>query len=89
MNPPIIDVRKDFTFDNRAFLFAPPAFTKQRKRDINNVFNLSKLIQKYIKIYISTKYVHTERRGKIIEIKDIENDILCDFSSSGVFSCGI
>ena len=51
MNPPIIDARKDFTFDNRAFLFAPPAFTKQRKRDII-------MMQKYIKIYISTKYVH-------------------------------
>ncbi len=76
MNPPIIDARKDFTFDNRAFLFAPPAFTKQRKRDINNIFNLNKLKEKYIKIYISTKYVHTERRGKIIEIKDIENDIV-------------
>jgi hypothetical protein len=23
------------------------------------------------------------------DFKDIENDILCDFSSSGVFSCGI
>ena len=32
--------------------------------------------KKYIKIFISTKYVHTERRGKIIEIKDIENDIV-------------
>lgn len=71
-----IDARKDFTFDNRQFLFAPPSFEKKRKRDINNVFNLKQMLDKYIKIYISTKYVHTERRGKIVEVVDLAKNIV-------------
>ena len=66
----------DFTFDNRSFLFAPSAFDKERLHDINNVFNLAGLLNKYIKIYISTKYVHTERRGVIVDIVNLKEEIV-------------
>ena len=33
-------------------------------------------MNKYIKIYISTKYVHTERRGVIVDIVNLKEEIV-------------
>ena len=62
----------DFTFDNRSFLFAPPAFDKERLHDINNVFDCGFVEQiKTIldKIATQNDVVIVELKIKIINIQ--------------------